>query len=225
MKIYKYIFLVLSSFSVQVFSQVNIGEVAEKVYLNGNMVITNDVGRTSNLENLKEYKQVNGENKLTNYKLAVVDPSEINVEGKKIKGQVKEIPANEQVVPIVIQPYHIKNILGDDLNNLDLQIPTSKYIVAISNFQAIDNLNLGFETTNDQRGRFQYEVFQEGGTWRVRIGNPSVDLVNESPLNLNTSDYKFDIIIYSNKFFNNLGEVKFTGVGQNGNAGNTVIVD
>ncbi|WP_322969792.1 hypothetical protein [Faecalibacter sp. LW9] len=124
-------------------------------------------------------------------------------------------------MPIIIQPYHIKNIKGDDLNNLNLQIPSDKYIVAISNFEAIDNAGQGFKSENGKRGKFQYEIFDEGGIWRVRIENPSVNPLNVS----NTFDYKFGIIIYSKRFFNDLGEIEFLNVGRNGNAGDVTIVN
>ena len=194
---------------------------ADELIINGNVILTKDIGKRSSIDKLEEFKIVNGENIPTKYNLIVVDPSEQVINNKSLKGQVKKIDGNELIRPIIIQPYEIKNILRDDLNELDLKIPTSKYFIAISNFEAVDNAGQGFVSSNGQRGRFLYEVFEQDGTWRVRIGNPKINPVSDT----NTFDYNFDIIIYSKKFFNNLGTITFQNVGREGNANNTIIVN
>ena len=224
---HKYIYLIITIlFSTKTIAQVAVGNIdvtknsPEDFVINGNVIISGDVGKRTSIEKLKEYKTIDNKSVPTKFNLIAVDPTEKLIDNKIVKGQIKEINSTEQILPIIIQQYEIQNILKDDLNDLDLQIPTSKYFIAISNFEAVDNKKEGFQSTDGQRGRFQYEVFQKNNTWRVRIGNPSIDPLTAT----NTFNYNFDIIIYSKKFFNDIGIVTFNNVGQNGNAGDTVIV-
>lgn len=119
--------------------------------------------------------------------------------------------------PIVIQPYSVENIYQDDLNDLNLQIPTDKYFVAITNFQAIPSTsnaaepNNGLFATNNNKGHFEIKVTSEGGMWHAKIGYPTLNTRYTS----NRYTYKFDIVLFSKRFYKDLGEIKFNLGGSN----------
>ena len=136
------------------YSQVGIGVsnsdlTSEELEINGNFIITNKVGQVNQLEELLEKKIVNNVEVNTDYRVAVQDPNQIG----NVSGQIKEIYGQQNVLPIIIQPYEIQNVNGDDLDDLNLNIPLSDYFVAITNFEAVHNLKQGFPTTAS-KGRF-----------------------------------------------------------------------
>lgn len=119
--------------------------------------------------------------------------------------------------PLVIQPYSVENIYQDDLNDLNLQIPTDKYFVAITNFQAIPSTinpnepNNGIYTTTSNKGHFEISVFESGNTWHAKVGYPTLNTRYAS----NRYTYKFDIVLFSKRFYKNLGEIKYNLNGLN----------
>jgi len=106
----------------------------------------------------------------------------------------------QNVLPIIIQPYEIQNVNGDDLDDLNLNIPLSDYFVAITNFEAVDNLKQGFPAVAS-KGRFEYNAFVgTDNMWHVKVRNPSTSPANTT----NAFNYYFDVLIYPNRFFKNL---------------------
>lgn len=108
--------------------------------------------------------------------------------------------------PLIIQPYSITNIYEDDLTDLNLNISTDQFFITVANFEAIPSSgNLGIHTTTNNKGHFQIEVFQANNSWHVRIRYPTLNT-------LNTTDrytYNFDIILYSKRFYKNIGTITY----------------
>ncbi|KQM23396.1 hypothetical protein [Chryseobacterium sp. Leaf201] len=123
--------------------------------------------------------------------------------------------------PLTIQPYSITNIYRDDLNDLNLNIPTDKYFVKIANFEAIPNSgNNGIYSpvanpvTNTDRGHFTLSIFESGTNWHLNIAYPTLNTENTS----DRYNYNFDIIIYSKRFYKDLGIVTYDLQGSNSGA-------
>jgi hypothetical protein len=137
------------------------------------------------------------------------DPQSATVNGK--------IAALETLyTPVTIQPYTINNVYRDDLNDLNLNIPTDKYFITVANFEAIPNSgNNGIFTNTSanpiNKGHFVFDAFQSGNTWHVKIGYPTLNTQNTA----DRFTYKFDVILYSKRFFKNLGEVTYDLNGSN----------
>lgn len=135
------------------------------------------------------------------FDVLAVDPQSAVVAGKVMKVETL-------YTPILIQPYSISNIYRDDLNNLDLQISTDKYVVAITNFEAIPSTvnpsqsNNGIYSASNVKGHFVIRTFEAGGTWHVNIGYPTLN--TQYPSGRYT--YNFDIILLSKRFFKVLTE-------------------
>ena len=157
----------------------------------------------------------------TNY---VNNPSGFTIVGTDpqsatVNGQV--VALENLYTPVTIQPYNITNVYRDDLNDLNLNIPTDKYFITIANFEAIPSTgNKGIYTSNDNKGHFVFDAFQSGATWHVKIGYPTLNTENTT----DKYTYKFDVILYSRRFFKNLGEVTYNLNGSNsGSAGTAPI--
>lgn len=139
------------------------------------------------------------------FDVIAVDPESTIVNGKVVKVETL-------FTPIIVQPYSITNIYRDDLNNLDLQIPSDKYMVAITNFEAVPTTvngtepNNGVHSTTDVKGHFVIRAFQSGGTWRVNIGYPTLNTQYTS----GRYTYNFDVILLSKRFFKVLDEASTT---------------
>jgi hypothetical protein len=193
----------------------------EELQVKGELIITQKVGQTGEFPPLEEFRSTEAGIQTTDFRVIAIDPNSESINGQAVKGRVKELHDQKNVLPIIIQPYHVKNIHGDDLTSLNLQIPTSDYYVVITNFEAVDNYCQGFyeaQNTNN-KGRFEYFVFESDGNWHVKIGNPHL-----SPAILdNAFEYYFDIIIYPNRFFKDLGEKIYPNVGQNGSASEPIV--
>ncbi len=135
------------------------------------------------------------------FDVLAVDPQSTVVNGKVMKVETL-------YTPIIIQPYSISNIYRDDLNNLDLQISTDKYMVAITNFEAIPSTstvsqpNNGIYSNSSVKGYFVIKAFESGGTWRVNIGYPTLNTQYTS----GRYTYNFDVILLSKRFFKVLSE-------------------
>jgi hypothetical protein len=135
------------------------------------------------------------------FDVLAVDPQSAIVNGKVMKVETL-------YTPIIIQPYSISNIYRDDLNNLDLQIPSDKYMVAITNFEAVPSTsnssqpNSGIYSNTTVKGHFVIRTFESGGTWRVNIGYPTLNTQYTS----GRYTYNFDVILLSKRFFKVLNE-------------------
>ena len=216
--IFFYCLCIISNYT---YAQVGIGisdkELSsEELQIKGNLIITDKIGQSNKLPDLQEFKIVNGVRVESSYRVVAQDP---NLKDN-LKGQIKEMDRQQNVLPIIIQPYNINNINGDDLSDLNLNIPTDNYFIAITNFEAIDNKSQGFSNVTS-KGKFEYYVYiGEDNFWHLTIRNPSVN-----PANMNSAfNYNFDIIIYPNRFFKNLGTKSYEMKGsQNGDAVTPII--
>ena len=169
---------------------------SEELQINGNLIITNKVGQVNKLEELLEKKTVNNVEVNTDYRVVAQDPNLVG----DVSGQIKEMYGQQNVLPIIIQPYEIQNVNGDDLDDLNLNIPLSDYFVAITNFEAVDILKQGFPAVAS-KGRFEYNAFVgTDNMWHVKVRNPSTSPANTT----NAFNYYFDVLIYPNRFFKNL---------------------
>lgn len=144
----------------------------------------------------------------------------INPESDDFDGSIIEFYGNQEIMPIIIQPYEIQNIYRDDLNNLDLKISTDRYVISISNFEAIPSAgNQGLYKTSGNNsssssrtyGNFVIRTFEQSGTWRVNIGSPTANTRNTS----DRYTYKFDIVLFPKRFFKNLGNIPYNLNGSN----------
>ncbi|WP_294287143.1 hypothetical protein [uncultured Chryseobacterium sp.] len=130
-----------------------------------------------------------------------------------------EVLSTETIyTPLIVQPYSISNIYRDDLNDVNLNIPTDKYFITIANFEAIPSSgNNGIYSpivtpdSDTNRGRFNIRVFESGQNWHVNIGYPVLNTQNTT----DRYTYNFDIIIYSKRFFKNLGTINVDFNGAN----------
>ncbi|MDM1550477.1 hypothetical protein [Empedobacter falsenii] len=190
---------------------------SEELQINGNLIITNKVGQVNKLEELLEKKTVNNVEVNTDYRVVAQDPNLVG----DVSGQIKEMYGQQNVLPIIIQPYEIQNVNGDDLDDLNLNIPLSDYFVAITNFEAVDNLKQGFPAVAS-KGRFEYNAFVgTDNMWHVKVRNPSINPANTT----NAFNYYFDVLIYPNRFFKNLDTKSYNLGGNKSGDAVTPIVD
>lgn len=153
--------------------------IGTSVYVNPNTYVSNPLG----------------------FDVIATDPESAVVNGKILKVETL-------YTPIVLQPYSVSNIYRDDINNLDLQIPSDKYVVAITNFEAIPTTtnalqpNNGIYSNTSVKGYFVIKTFESGGTWRVNIGFPTLNTQYTSA----RYNYNFDVILLSKRFFKVLNE-------------------
>lgn len=130
------------------------------------------------------------------FDVLATDPQSATVNGKIMKVETL-------YTPIIIQPYSISNVYRDDLNDLNLQIPSDKYMVAITNFEAIPSTtnssqpNNGIYSSTSLKSYFVIRTFESGGTWHVNIGYPTLSTQYASA----RYTYNFDIILLSKRFF------------------------
>jgi len=144
-------------------------------------------------------------NNPSGFTIVGTDPQSTTVNGKVVAIETL-------YTPITIQPYTINNIYRDDINDLNLNIPTDKYFITIANFEAIPSTgNNGIYTNTNNKGYFVFNAFQSGTTWHVKIGYPTLDTQNTT----DRYTYKFDVILYSKRFFKNLGEITYNLNGSN----------
>lgn len=155
------------------------------------------------------------------FRLIAINPSSADFDGNII-----EFYGNQEIMPIIIQPYEIQNIYRDDLNNLDLKISTNRYVISISNFEAIPSAgNQGlyktsggnFSSSSRTYGNFVIRTFEQSGTWRVNIGSPTANTRNTS----DRYTYKFDIVLFPKRFFKNLGNIPYNLNGSNSGQAST----
>lgn len=177
-----------------VFSQ-NVGikttSPTERLDVNGNVAINSSVYLNPNT-----YTPV-----AQGFDVLATDPQSPTINGKIMKVETL-------YSPIIIQPYSISNVYRDDINALNLQIPTDKYIVSITNFEAIPTTtnpaqpNNGVYSNTEDKGHFVIKTFQSGGMWHVNIGYPTVN----TQYTTGRFTYNFDIILLSKRFFKVLDE-------------------
>ena len=159
----------------------------------------------------------------TGFHIIAADPNSQS-KGEPLNGELIEFYNNQELLPITIQPYEIKNVRYHKMQDLNLQIPSDKYVISLSNFEAIPSTgNLGlYRVSRNTSGfgtfqsftysNFVIETSDVGNNWHVRIEAPNVNL------NHNTSwtyTYKFDIIVFPKRFFKNLGDVQYNLNGSN----------
>lgn len=200
----KLIILFVLSFGLSVHAQVGIGTVSptEQLEVVGSVAVTKEV-------------HVNPIDYVANpsgFTIVGTDPSSSVVPGK--------VMAIENLyTPLTIQPYIISNIYRDDLNDLDLNIATEKFFITIANFEAIPSSgNNGIYTNTSaspiNKGHFVFNFFEANGTWHVKIGYPTLNTQNVT----DRYTYKFDVILYSKRFFKDLGILTYDLQGSNSGA-------
>lgn len=200
----KNLLLIALSFSTAALAQVGIGVTSpvEKLEVAGNALLDQSV----------TIDPIDYVNNPSGFTIIGTDPASSGEGGKVLSVETL-------YTPLIVQPYSITNIYRDDLNNVNLNIPTDKYFVTIANFEAIPaSGNNGIyspvaspdpNTTN--RGRFVIRAFESNNTWHVNIGYPVLNTENTT----DRYTYNFDIIIYSKRFFKNLGTINVDFNGNN----------
>lgn len=193
----KLILIGVFSLAAQSNAQVGIGTTTptEKLEIVGNA----SIGTSVTIDPIDYVNNPSG------FTIVGTDPQSATVNGK--------IVAVETLyTPITIQPYTINNVYRDDINDLNLNIPTDKYFITIANFEAIPSAgNNGIYTSDSNKGHFVFNAFQSGTTWHVKIGYPTLNTQSTNDRYI----YKFDVILYSKRFFKNLGEITYNLSGSN----------
>ena len=197
-----FLFIALLSSALGI-AQVGIGvpSPAEKLEVAGSMAI----GQSITID------PTNYVNNPSGFTILGTDPSSAGIGG--------EVMAVETLyTPLIVQPYSISNIYRDDLNDIDLNIPADKYFITIANFEAIPSAgNNGIYSPtanpdyNTNRGRFTFRFFQSGQNWHVNIGYPTLNTQNTT----DRYTYNFDIILYSKRFYKDLGTISVDFNGSN----------
>lgn len=212
-------FLVAIAIAMNLHAQLGIGvpNPTELLEVDGNTAIS----KKMYLDGLTDYTGTE-----EGFHLIAINPSSDN-----LKGNILEFTGNQEIMPIIVQPYEVQNVYRDDLNNFNLNISTNRYAITVSNFQAIPSttnsnepnqglykINGGTSTSSERTyGNFQIEAFEEGGTWRVRIGSPTANTRYTS----NRYTYKFDVILFPKRFFKNVGQLQYNLSGNNSGSANS----
>lgn len=198
-------FLILSSLSMTAFfnAQIGIGTLTptEKLEVVGSTAISQSV----------TLNPTNYVNNSSGFTILGTDPQSAIVGGKVLS-------IENLYTPLTVQPYSITNIYRDDLNDLNLNIPTDKYFITIANFEAIPSSgNNGIfspvanPVSNTNRGHFTIRFFASGQNWHVNIAYPTLNTQNTT----DRYTYNFDIIIYSKRFYKDLGILTYDLQGSN----------
>ncbi|WP_161568055.1 hypothetical protein [Leeuwenhoekiella aestuarii] len=117
-------------------------------------------------------------------------------------------PDDLTVAPINIVNYRFFNINSDNLENVNLQYDTSKYVIAISNFQYIgDGIDKG---PSNSIGAFVTRVFQENNTWHLEIRNRFLDLADTKSV-----EYRLTLIVYDKSYYKELPTIRVDLKGNN----------
>ena len=131
-------------------------------------------------------------------------------------GEVKVLDvSNLNVAPVNVINYSFTNIDQDNLDDVDLQYDTTKYVVGLADFRyvgdAIQKTPVG---TTYSIGHFVVKVFESGGTWHLQIKNEELDLGL-----LGSVDYHVTLVVYDKSYFRNLAPITTDLGGSNtGNA-------
>ena len=70
------------------------------------------------------------------FRIVAVD-ADSHANGSPVDGRLMEFVGNQEIMPIIIQAYNVSNLDADNLTDLNLNISTSKYVISLSNFEAI----------------------------------------------------------------------------------------
>lgn len=120
-------------------------------------------------------------------------------------GKVTRLDINQlSVAPINIINYNFTNLDGDNLTDVDLQYDSSKYIVAIANFQYIGDAVRKTTINGSARsmGTFVVRTFESGGSWHLEIGNRELD-----PSSGDTVSYKVTLVLYTKAYYRELPSI------------------
>lgn len=205
-------FGLIFSVSSIVFSQIGIGVSNPKEMLevdNGKVYVKEKF--YIDIQNIESYK-----GGVDEFRITATEPKE---------GKFMEFAGNQEIMPIIIQPYRVKGINKDNLKLLNLNIPSSKYVISLSNFQAvpIDNNSGIYRISTKGSGsrrtyvydNFEIKTINQNGSWHVKIGADEADPREGS------YEYHFDIILFPKRFFRDLGEVPYNLRGANTGSANT----
>ena len=164
------------------------------------------------VENLPAYDGINlGPD---NFRVVAVD-ADSQAHGAALDGRLMEFVGNQEIMPIIIQPYNVTNISADNLNDLNLNISTAKYVISLSNFEAIPvGGALGIYRKSGSGSNLVYDnfvirTFENSGTWHVEIR------AREANPQTGSYQYNFDVVLFPKRFFRNLGQVTYDLNGSN----------
>jgi len=197
----KYLLIINLCIGIIVSAQVGIGTITptEKLEIAGNAAIGTSVYIDS----------VNYVNNPSGFTVVATDPQSSIVNGKLLA-------VENLYTPLTIQPYSVTNIYRDDLNDLNLNISADKFFITLTNFEAVPNAgNNGIYTDPNavpvNKGNLIMETFVSNGIWHVKIGYPTLNTENIT----DRYTYNFDIILYSKRFFKDLGTITYDLGGNN----------
>lgn len=109
-----------------------------------------------------------------------------------------------KVAPINVVNYKFKNVILDNLREVNLQYRAEKYIVAISNFRYIGHpIKKPEESEGHIRsiGAFINRVFVKDNFWHLEIRNQFLNLDDNGTDNV---QYEVTLIIYDKSYFRHL---------------------
>ncbi|MDC8004558.1 hypothetical protein POV27_10905 [Aureisphaera galaxeae] len=108
------------------------------------------------------------------------------------------------VAPVNLVNYHFSNIDSDNIEDLDLQYDTSKYIVGVANFRYVGDAleKLDYDATKKSIGQFVVRTFENGGTWHLEIRNRILDLQPSDSV-----EYYVTLVVYDKSYFRNLPSI------------------
>lgn len=120
-----------------------------------------------------------------------------NPVGKITRMDVSELA----VAPINTVNYTFTNLDGDNLTDVDLQYDSSKFVVAVANFQYIGDAvrKTTINSTARSMGTFLIRTFESGGSWHLEIGNRELN-----PAAGKTVSYKVTLVVYNKAYYREL---------------------
>lgn len=109
---------------------------------------------------------------------------------------------NASVGPINFINYTFKNLFLDNVQDVDLQFDSSKYIVGLSNFRYEGDPIVKGGTGYLDIGNFVTRTFIENGTWHLEMRNRSRDASTSNKIT-----YHVTLIVYDRKYFKELPKI------------------
>ncbi|MBT8256246.1 MAG: hypothetical protein KJO23_06880 [Bacteroidia bacterium] len=137
-------------------------------------------------------------------------------------GEIKALDVgNLSVAPVNVINYSFTNLSLDNLDDVDLQYDTSKYVVGLADFRYVgDAIQKTPAGSTYSIGHFVVKVFESGGTWHLQIKNEELDL---SPLG--SIDYYVTLFVYDKSYFRNMPPITTNMGGSNtGTASSTPVL-
>jgi hypothetical protein len=123
-----------------------------------------------------------------------------------------------KVAPVNVVDYSFTNIQLDNLNDVDLQYDSSKYIVGVANFrQTGDAIKKVTVDGRESIGTFVIRTFESGGTWHLEIQNRDLDLDPGDSLN-----YHVTLVVYNKSYFRNMPSIVTNLGGSNSGSASSV---